>query len=119
MNCPKCQKESLKWVDEDGVELDYCPKCGGIWFDENELDAVLGKHKKVSFNKVKNDSTAMTTDYQTAMCPVCQVVMKKVPEKNSAGIMLDQCPQCNGIWLDGESFIVYAMKNCMLKLRAI
>jgi len=101
MNCPKCQKEPLKRVDEDGIELDYCQKCGGIWFDENELDAVLGKHKKVSFDKIKNDSTAMTTDYQIAMCPVCSVAMKKAPE---GGIMLDQCPKCNGIWLDGGEY---------------
>lgn len=38
--CPACQ-ELLVPVDRDGVEIDYCPSCRGVWLDRGELDKIL------------------------------------------------------------------------------
>lgn len=40
MLCPLCQVE-LKMAERQGVELDYCPKCRGMWLDRGELDTLL------------------------------------------------------------------------------
>ncbi len=40
--CPKCQ-EILVPVDRDGVEVDYCPHCRGVWLDRGELDKILAR----------------------------------------------------------------------------
>lgn len=40
MLCPHCQNE-LRMSDRQGVEIDYCPKCRGIWLDRGELDKLL------------------------------------------------------------------------------
>jgi Zn-finger nucleic acid-binding protein len=40
MNCPVCQVE-LKMADRQGVEIDYCPKCRGVWLDRGELDKII------------------------------------------------------------------------------
>ncbi len=40
MLCPLCQVE-LKLTERQGVELDYCPKCRGMWLDRGELDTLL------------------------------------------------------------------------------
>lgn len=40
MLCPLCQVE-LKMTERQGVELDYCPKCRGMWLDRGELDTLL------------------------------------------------------------------------------
>jgi len=40
MNCPVCQVE-LKIADRQGVEIDYCPKCRGVWLDRGELDKII------------------------------------------------------------------------------
>ena len=40
MLCPLCQVE-LKMTEREGVELDYCPKCRGMWLDRGELDKLL------------------------------------------------------------------------------
>jgi Zn-finger nucleic acid-binding protein len=40
MNCPVCTEE-LKMADRQGVEIDYCPKCRGIWLDRGELDKII------------------------------------------------------------------------------
>ncbi len=40
MNCPVDGRELLL-THREGIELDYCPECRGIWFDRGELDKVI------------------------------------------------------------------------------
>ena len=41
MKCPNCPTESLVMADRQGVEIDYCPNCRGVWLDRGELDKLL------------------------------------------------------------------------------
>jgi uncharacterized protein len=38
--CPNCDSE-LKLSERQGVEIDYCPKCRGVWLDRGELDKIV------------------------------------------------------------------------------
>lgn len=61
MNCPNCQ-ETLLMTVRNNVEIDYCPKCRGIWLDRGELDKLLAHDQdKGSSN---NDNQAFKQDYQ-------------------------------------------------------
>ena len=40
MNCPKCNV-ALSMTDRQGVEIDFCPQCRGIWLDRGELDKII------------------------------------------------------------------------------
>lgn len=40
MLCPVCKTE-LKMTDRQGVEIDYCPQCRGVWLDRGELDKII------------------------------------------------------------------------------
>lgn len=40
MNCPTCSV-SLVMTERSGVEIDYCPKCRGVWLDRGELDKII------------------------------------------------------------------------------
>lgn len=40
MKCPNCN-ETLIMADRQGVEIDYCPKCRGVWLDRGELDKII------------------------------------------------------------------------------
>jgi Zn-finger nucleic acid-binding protein len=40
MNCPICNIE-LRPADRQGIEIDYCPKCRGVWVAREELDRIL------------------------------------------------------------------------------
>ena len=42
MNCPICNV-ALVMAERHGVEIDYCPKCRGIWLDRGELDKIIEK----------------------------------------------------------------------------
>ena len=43
MNCPTCPDERLSITDRQGIEVDYCPACRGIWLDRGELDKLLDR----------------------------------------------------------------------------
>lgn len=40
MLCPVC-KVTLTMADRQGVEIDYCPQCRGVWLDRGELDKII------------------------------------------------------------------------------
>ena len=40
MKCPNCN-ETLVMADRQGIEVDYCPKCRGVWLDRGELDKII------------------------------------------------------------------------------
>ena len=40
MNCPVCNVE-LVMSERQGIEIDYCPKCRGVWLDRGELDKII------------------------------------------------------------------------------
>jgi len=41
LKCPNCPDQTLVMSDRQGVEIDYCPQCRGIWLDRGELDKLL------------------------------------------------------------------------------
>ena len=41
MKCPSCVNTLLVMSERQGVEIDYCPACRGIWLDRGELDKLL------------------------------------------------------------------------------
>lgn len=40
MLCPAC-KAPLTMSDRQGVEIDYCAQCRGVWLDRGELDKII------------------------------------------------------------------------------
>jgi uncharacterized protein len=54
MKCPVCHVE-LKIADRQGVEIDYCPQCRGVWLDRGELDKMIERATAVSFEEPRDD----------------------------------------------------------------
>jgi Zn-finger nucleic acid-binding protein len=40
MKCPICEVD-LTMSERQGIEIDYCPKCRGVWLDRGELDKII------------------------------------------------------------------------------
>jgi len=51
MNCPVCSETSLVISERQGVEIDYCPKCRGVWLDRGELDKIIDRSNEVFDNE--------------------------------------------------------------------
>ncbi len=44
MKCPACKDDvTLTMSERNGIEIDYCPTCRGVWLDRGELDKIIEK----------------------------------------------------------------------------
>ncbi|QAU33306.1 zf-TFIIB domain-containing protein [Janthinobacterium sp. 17J80-10] len=43
MKCPICIDADLVMSERQGIEIDYCPKCRGVWLDRGELDKIIDR----------------------------------------------------------------------------
>lgn len=41
MKCPVCVETNLVMSERQGIEIDYCPQCRGVWLDRGELDKLI------------------------------------------------------------------------------
>lgn len=41
MKCPACSDVDLAMSERQGIEIDYCPNCRGVWLDRGELDKII------------------------------------------------------------------------------
>ena len=55
MKCP-ADNETLVMTERSGVEIDYCPKCRGVWLDRGELDKIIDRSAR--------DAPERETDYE-------------------------------------------------------
>lgn len=49
MKCPNCQVP-LVMSERQGIEIDYCPQCRGVWLDRGELDKIIEKSQQPAFD---------------------------------------------------------------------
>lgn len=43
MDCPVCKSINLVMSERQGIEIDYCPNCRGVWLDRGELDKLIDR----------------------------------------------------------------------------
>lgn len=91
-NCPRCNIE-MKLLNVKDVEIDACPSCAGIWFDQTELDKIIGAEQ------VSPESMMFTAPNVTKVlnCPECSTKMNCSTLED---LTFDYCETCNGVWLD-------------------
>lgn len=47
MKCPVCNDVRMREVEKDGVLIDVCPDCKGVWLDRGELEKLLGEIREL------------------------------------------------------------------------
>lgn len=55
MNCPRCETRNLAELDRDGVTIDRCDHCRGIWLDRGELEKLLAHARNDSGDSDRDD----------------------------------------------------------------
>ena len=55
MKCPTCTETDLVMTDRQGVEIDYCPKCRGVWLDRGELDKIIERSSQPAPTSRRDD----------------------------------------------------------------
>jgi Zn-finger nucleic acid-binding protein len=47
MKCPICNDVRMREIDKNGVHIDVCPDCKGVWLDRGELDKLMSGVREV------------------------------------------------------------------------
>jgi uncharacterized protein len=64
MLCPICNVD-LSLSEKQGIEIDYCPKCRGIWLDRGELDKIIERSSEIEEGyKSKERNTNINNSYR-------------------------------------------------------
>ncbi len=63
MKCPTCPEVTLVMADRQGIEIDYCPQCRGVWLDRGELDKLIEKSASTQPSPV-NVQAVRSDDYR-------------------------------------------------------
>jgi len=61
MLCPTC-KTPLTMSERQGIEIDYCPTCRGVWLDRGELDKII--ERSAAGQPAPAPQPALPPDYQ-------------------------------------------------------
>jgi Zn-finger nucleic acid-binding protein len=48
MQCPVCKDVTLTMANRNDIEIDYCPRCRGVWLDRGELDKIIERSATAS-----------------------------------------------------------------------
>ena len=99
MNCPKCETGVLNAVKVRSVEVDQCSACGGVWFDESELTAMLDCAKRDLKALAGKENERL--NHKHGDCPRDGVKLTRMYSVPNQEVIVDVCPECHGIWLDG------------------
>jgi Zn-finger nucleic acid-binding protein len=59
--CPNCQVQ-LVMSDRQGIEIDYCPQCRGVWLDRGELDKIIERSLPASSSPAAETTRQRTDD---------------------------------------------------------
>ncbi len=64
MKCPSCKTDvNLLITERQGVEIDYCPECRGIWLDRGELDKIIERSMVVAGGSTYGDGSRGHADH--------------------------------------------------------
>lgn len=97
MKCPNCKDKDLAPVmTRQGIEIDFCPQCDGIWLDKNEIYLFT---RVPTYLKAKIDEAIKSKKDSTRLSPIFSRPMVELPILDGQ-INIDYCPESEGFWLD-------------------
>ena len=98
MRCPACNEPAIA-LELDGVEIDRCPACAGIWLDEEEIAWLAQRSEAASRPLTDALLRGEAGPAGKRRCPRCNRPMRL---DVLSGVELDRCPAGHGIWFDAS-----------------
>lgn len=98
--CPACSDDLVE-TGLHGQLVDRCRSCNGIFFDAGELESILrivDLFTSIPMDEEEIDTVPREEVDRIMTCPAEGIPMDPV---DAAGLIIDVCPECRGIWLDG------------------
>jgi Zn-finger nucleic acid-binding protein len=103
VKCPKCATDTLVDFKVDDVVVNRCSSCDGIWFDADELSQLLAEDAR-QVTQLRRGSLREELAGKKGVCPREGGELLRVYSAVNRSVIIDACPDCRGIWLDGGEF---------------
>jgi len=98
MKCPNCNAE-LTQKKRDGIEMEICPSCEGMWLTSQEL--VQLEDEVFDFGDDEKGSLMLGSSATTRECPQCGKLMKSF-QYRLYDLEMDFCEDQHGFWLAAD-----------------
>ena len=106
MQCPKCFA-NMEAVDFNGVEVDRCTECYGLYFDSTEKETLKQMKGSEEIDIGDEFVGARFNEILDVGCPKCDAKMNHVFETEPFEIKFEVCPKCKGVFFDAGEFRDY------------
>ena len=106
LKCSDCAA-SMRAMRSEGVTVDRCDACGGIWFDDAEIgrfrDSLEGRDQGGAAMRPPASAAAATVE--KPRCPRCAVPLRLGEYAYGTGVRVGRCESCDGVWLPGAQVL--------------
>lgn len=120
LNCPRCKAGKLEEIEVADVIIDRCTVCAGLWFDQGEVEAMIGTSPSVK--AMESIIPLPESENSEMVCPRCSGIPLREKEQsmgNSDSVEVYKCVSCMGTWIDRgvlskqeDSNIETALRDC-------
>ncbi len=102
MTCPKCGTPTVHdFNTSEGVVLDMCDRCKGVWFDKGEI----ARYAELSSDLPDAEQALKSARPTPYKCPKCSEGLVEIEysaiELPSGKLLVEYCKACGGFWFDG------------------
>lgn len=103
MRCPKCRAD-MELLNVEGVQVDRCSSCQGLWFDNGELEQLRDRRVGAELD-IGDAKTGKANDtVKNYHCPRCGGDMLRRVDPQQRHIGYEQCGDCEGTYFDAGEF---------------
>lgn len=94
----------MESIEFEGVEVDRCTHCKGIWFDVGESDWLLGEDAATAIDTGDPDVGRQANNIDRYRCPRCDGGMMRKKDLKRTLIRYEECTSCRGSFFDAGEF---------------
>ena len=94
MKCPNCGSD-LAPAKRDGIEMQACPSCNGMWLSQEELTELEDE----AYDLGKKGTLVFEPEPSSRHCPECSQTLKRFQYRDY-DLPLEFCEAGHGFWLD-------------------
>ena len=103
MRCPKCRSD-MELLQIEGVEIDRCSGCHGLWFDPGEVEKLRNKKVAAAIDIGDPVSGKVHNAKDRYRCPRCGGRMLRKADPLQKHIWYEECEACHGSYFDAGEF---------------
>jgi Zn-finger nucleic acid-binding protein len=115
LRCPKC-RQGMEPIEHDGITIDRCSGCQGLWFDGDEAQQLKGSPGSEKLDSGDPKTGHYYDNRGEIRCPHCGNTMEKSADWKQTHIWYETCRE-HGIFMDAGEFTDFKYDTLLDTLR--